>query len=213
MNLPNKLTVLRICMIPLFIAAYFLPYFWGAYVAVGIFVLAAFTDFLDGYIARKYHLVTDLGKLLDPIADKILVTAALFCVAGTNPIGYLSVVGGLSVSLDLFGIIFLVCSATVILARELLISAVRMIAASKGIVVQANMFGKIKTVFQDVSLPLLVLLNVCQVSNSQNSFWFGVGIVAMVLFGCATLMTIVSGIIYLVQNKSVFTSKTEQVKE
>ena len=81
MNLPNTLSVLRMCMIPLFVVAYFLSPVW----AVVVFVLAAFTDFLDGYIARKYNMVTDLGKLLDPMADKVLVTAALFCVVGTNP--------------------------------------------------------------------------------------------------------------------------------
>lgn len=130
MNLPNTLSVVRMCMIPLFIVAYFLSPVW----AVVVFVLAAFTDFLDGYIARKYNMVTDLGKLLDPMADKVLVTAALFCVVGTNPLQY-GMDGNASS-------IFLICCATVIIARELLISAVRMIAASKGIVVQANVYGK-----------------------------------------------------------------------
>lgn len=136
MNLPNTLSVVRMCMIPLFIVAYFLSPVW----AVVVFVLAAFTDFLDGYIARKYNMVTDLGKLLDPMADKVLVTAALFCVVGTNPLQY-GMDGNASS-------IFLICCATVIIARELLISAVRMIAASKGIVVQANVYGKIKTIFR-----------------------------------------------------------------
>lgn len=213
MNLPNRLTLLRICMIPLFIAAYFLPFFWGAYVAVGIFALAAFTDFLDGFIARKYNLVTDLGKLLDPIADKVLVTSALFCVVATNPVRFLSVVGAANFPFETFGTIFLACCATVILSRELLISAVRMIAASKGIVVQANVFGKVKTFLQDVSLPLLIILNVCQVYDGTQTFWFAVGILAVALFGCATVMTIVSGIIYLAQNKTVFTSHPEQNKE
>ena len=81
MNLPNKLSILRIVMVPLFVVAYFLPFEWTPFVALGIFALAAITDFLDGYIARKYNLVTNLGKLLDPIADKILVCAALFCIA------------------------------------------------------------------------------------------------------------------------------------
>ena len=207
MNLPNRLTILRICMIPLFVAAFFLPYFWGAYVAVGIFILAAFTDFLDGFIARKYHLITDLGKLLDPIADKILVTAALFCVVAANPIRWLAAVGSSSFPFATFGLIFLPCCATIILARELLVDAVRMIAASKGVVVQANIFGKVKTVLQDVSLPMLVILNVCQGYQEVNRtlpFWYAVGIIAIVLFACATVMTIISGIIYLVQNKAVF---------
>lgn len=69
MNIPNSLSLTRICLIPLFIAAYFLPYEWGVYVAIAIFFVCCFTDFLDGFIARKYNMVTDLGKLLDPIAD------------------------------------------------------------------------------------------------------------------------------------------------
>lgn len=202
MNLPNTLSVLRMCMIPLFVVAYFLSPVW----AVVVFVLAAFTDFLDGYIARKYNMVTDLGKLLDPMADKVLVTAALFCVVGTNPLQYCGLVE--------WSGIFLICGATVIIARELLISAVRMIAAAKGIVVQANVYGKIKTILQDVSLPVLVF---CQVGKAylivsiddnwwtQNSQW--IGIVATVLFSLAILFTILSGVIYLVQNRKVFSDK------
>ena len=202
MNLPNTLSVLRMCMIPLFVVAYFLSPVW----AVVVFVLAAFTDFLDGYIARKYNMVTDLGKLLDPMADKVLVTAALFCVVGTHPLQYCA--------LGEWSGIFLICGATVIIARELLISAVRMIAAAKGIVVQANVYGKIKTILQDVSLPVLVF---CQVGKAylivsiddnwwtQNSQW--IGIVATVLFSLAILFTILSGVIYLVQNRKVFSDK------
>ena len=202
MNLPNTLSVLRMCMIPLFVVAYFLSPVW----AVVVFVLAAFTDFLDGYIARKYNMVTDLGKLLDPMADKVLVTAVLFCVVGTNPLQYCA--------LGEWSGIFLICGATVIIARELLISAVRMIAAAKGIVVQANVYGKIKTILQDVSLPVLVF---CQVGKAylivsiddnwwtQNSQW--IGIVATVLFSLAILFTILSGVIYLVQNRKVFSDK------
>lgn len=221
MNLPNRLTILRICMIPLFVVAYFLPFSWAPFVAVAIFVLAAFTDFLDGFIARKYRLVTDLGKLLDPIADKILVTAALFCVVATNPLQWMTDLAGFAGydwNFTVFGAIFLTCCATLILARELLIDAVRMIAASKGKVVQANVFGKIKTILQDVSLPLLVLMSVCPyyIDNyaivSMRPFhqldgWLVVGFIALILFGIATVMTVISGIIYLVQNRSVFATK------
>ncbi|MCM1289088.1 MAG: CDP-alcohol phosphatidyltransferase family protein [Corallococcus sp.] len=220
MNLPNKLTILRICMIPLFIAAYFLPFSWAPWVAVGIFVLAAFTDFLDGFIARKYHLVTDLGKLLDPIADKILVTSALFCITATNPLQWLS---GYSMNTlsqfdwSTFGTIFFSVCATFILSRELLIDAVRMIAASKGKVVQANVFGKVKTVLQDVAIPVLVVCNVTQYSvqelmhisyrsASEGTLMFALNIVGVCLLFLATVMTVVSGIIYLVQNRSVFSA-------
>ena len=216
MNLPNKLTILRICMVPLFVVAYFLPYFWGAFVAVALFALAAFTDFLDGYIARKYNLVTDLGKLLDPIADKVLVCAALFCVVATNPlqfIGYSGVTPIVSNSNAgvLFGRIYLSVGGVIIIARELLISAVRMIAGAKGIVVQANIYGKIKTIFQDISLPILVILNACTLvdvrSVTRNYELYLVGWwTSVVLFGVSVVLTVVSCVIYLVQNKKVFSS-------
>ena len=226
MTLPNKLSILRICMVPLFIVAYFLPFSWGAYVAVGIFVLAAFTDFLDGYIARKYNMVSDLGKLLDPIADKVLICAALFCVVATNPLrdltyldsGYVAkwIILDSHVWAEGFGMIFLTVGAILIISRELLISAVRQIAASKGIVVQANIFGKIKTVVQDISLPLLVLLHGANlIATSDTISMLGVGYVpslfytilwwiAVVLFAVSVIMTVVSGVIYLVQNRKVF---------
>ena len=205
MNLPNKLSILRICLVPLFVVAYFLPFYWGSFVVVCLFVIAAFTDFLDGYIARKYNLVTDLGKLLDPIADKILVCAALFCVVATNPLQNFS---QLAISYEFafdFGQIFLAVGATLILARELIVSAVRQIAASKGIVVQANVYGKVKTVVQDIALPLLVILK-AQGDAAVNSVFFDVvWVLGTVVFGISVLLTIVSGTIYLVQNKKVFT--------
>ena len=207
MNLPNKLSTLRICLVPLFVVAYFLPYYWGAFVAVAIFVIAAFTDFLDGHIARKYDLVTNLGKLLDPIADKVLICAALFCVTATNPLQYTQA-SQLAISTDFsfyFGQIFLAVGGTLILARELLVSAVRQIAASKGVVVQANVYGKVKTVLQDVALPMLLLLNAQKDSTVQSVFFDIVWIVGAVVFGIAIIMTIVSGVIYLVQNRKVFT--------
>ena len=203
MNLPNRLSLLRICLVPLFIAAYFLPFYWGAFVSVGLFILAAATDFLDGYIARKYNMVTDLGKLLDPIADKVLVCAALFCVVASNPLQFSDYAWAAN-----FGVILLAVGATVIISRELLISAVRQIAASKGVVVQANVFGKIKTVFQDVSLPMLVYLNAANLEghgiHEVPPFWVIWWWVSVAVFGVAVVLTIVSGVIYLIQNKKVF---------
>ena len=207
MNLPNKLSILRICLIPLFVVAYFLPYYWGSFVAVAIFVIAAFTDFLDGYIARKYNLVTDLGKLLDPIADKILICAALFCVVATNPLQY-TYASMIDISLDFsfyFGQIFLAVGGAIIIARELLVSAVRQIAASKGVVVQANIYGKVKTVLQDVALPMLILLKAQEYLVVESVFFDILWILSIVLFGIAIIMTLISGTIYLVQNKKVFT--------
>ncbi len=192
MNLPNKLSILRIVMIPFFVACYFVPIAYMPLIAVAIFILAAFTDFLDGYIARKYNLVSDLGKLLDPIADKILITTALFIVVATNPLG-----GNYH--------IFLACCGAVILARELLISAVRQIATTKGIVIQANIWGKIKTVVQDIALPILIILQCWQYGYDATTVlhsvvWWG----AMVMMSLATVLTIISGIIYLVTNRQVF---------
>ena len=224
MNLPNKLSILRIIMVPLFVVAYFLPFDWAPFVALGIFILAALTDLLDGYIARKYNLVTDLGKLLDPIADKILVCSALFCVAVTNPLrhglgGFF--VMGTEISTLQSGHVFLAVSGALVLSRELLIDAVRQIAASKGTVVQANIFGKIKTVLLDASLPVLIVAESLAreldfLSNVSTYFpdlqliddvyaiinWAG-----LVLFALAVIMTVVSGIVYIVQNKKVFEEK------
>ena len=223
MNIPNSLSLARICLIPLFVTAYFLPYEWGVYAAIAIFIICCFTDFLDGFIARKYNMVTDLGKLLDPIADKILVCAALFCVVATNPLQYINntlfdVSSGFA---GTFGSILLTAGSILILARELLISAVRMTAASKGIVVQANIFGKIKTVMQDVALPLIILLQAekfitfsfgtppgftgAYPDNSALATFFDVvWLIAVIVFALSVIMTIVSGVIYLVQNRKVF---------
>ena len=228
MTLPNKLSTLRICMVPLFIVAYFLPFYWGSLVAIAIFILAAFTDFLDGYIARKYNMVSDLGKLLDPIADKILVCAALFCVVSTNPLAYLSLLDSVSADWTALhsyawaqssGMIFLAVGATLILSRELLVSAVRQIAASKGIVVQANIYGKVKTICQDVCLPLIIFLNAANVAQVNNVSRFGapslffaiVWWIAVVMFAISIVLTVVSGVIYLVHNKKVFTNDDKSI--
>ena len=127
MNLPNKISVARICLLPVFIFFYLASFIPCNYlIAAIIFSLAAFTDFLDGYIARKYNLVTNLGKLLDPIADKLIVMAALIVltVDGIIPNPY--------------GIIVTI----IIIGRELFISAFRQVAAAKGFVMAADKWGK-----------------------------------------------------------------------
>ncbi len=206
MNLPNKLTILRICLIPFFVIAYFLPFTWGSYLAVGIFIIASITDFLDGFIARKYNLVTNLGKLLDPIADKVLVCSALFCVVSTNCLrfGCLLLPVNTFLNTEIFGKLLLTISAILIIARELIISVIRQVAASKSIVLQANIYGKIKTVLQVVSLPMLILLNGTQRVNNVASFFDYLWIISVILFLLAVIMTIVSGLIYIIQNRKVF---------
>ena len=141
MNLPNKISLARIALIPVFIAFYYLTMIPHNYLyATIVFAVAAFTDFLDGYIARKYNLVTDLGKFLDPIADKVLVLTAMILMLTSVSIGPLgggilpAVSGGVGIS--------------IILARELIVSSFRMVAASKKVVIAADKLGKIKTVSQ-----------------------------------------------------------------
>lgn len=190
MNLPNKLSLLRIILVPVMAVVFLLDFTYAPLIAVIIFILAAITDFFDGRIARKYNMVTDLGKLLDPIADKMLILFALFLVVDAQliPFGYGAFCGG------------------IIIGRELLISAVRQIAASKGIVIQANIYGKIKTFIQDIALPLTMLLKMQEVivNDISQTFFDIYQIVCWTLLGIATLLTIISGIIYLVQNRSVF---------
>lgn len=210
MNLPNKLSLARICLIPLFVVAYFLPYTWAVYVATSIFVLASITDFLDGYIARKYNMVTDLGKLLDPIADKVLVCAALFCVVATNPLGQGTQLVAFKTVVNFyqFGQIFLTVGAILIIARELIISVVRQVAAAKSIVLHANIYGKIKTVLQVIALPMIILLKAETFDFTSSivrpGFFDYLWIAAVVFFFLSVVMTIVSGVIYLVQNIKVF---------
>ena len=144
MNLPNKLTILRLVLIPVFVAVYYvqaIPY--NFIISAVIFVIAALTDFLDGYIARKYNLVTNLGKFLDPIADKILVSTALILLLVPNTTMALPWWTGILVA--------------VILARELLISGFRLVAVDKGIVIAADKIGKVKTFIQDVAIVVLIV--------------------------------------------------------
>lgn len=189
MNLPNKLSLLRIFLVPIMAVLFILEIPYGALWAAIVFVVAAFTDFLDGHIARKRNLVTDLGKLLDPIADKLLVLFGLFLVVegGLLPFGIGSI------------------SAALIIGRELLVSALRQIAVNKNIVIQANFYGKIKAVFQYISLPLLMItkLEVEIVKLSETLFDI-IFYTSYVTFFIAVVLTILSGAVYVVQNRKVF---------
>ena len=132
MNLPNKLTIARVIMIPLFLICLYLNIGCGKYIAVGIFILASLTDLLDGKIARKYNLVTNFGKFMDPLADKLLVCSALIALVDLERI-----------------------------AREFIISGFRLVASDNGVVIAASYWGKFKTAFQMITIIMLVLnLNV-----------------------------------------------------
>ena len=187
MNLPNKLTVLRIIMIPVFIAAYFITAIPFNYViAAAIFAVAAFTDYLDGHIARKYNLVSDLGKFLDPIADKVLVSTALIVML-TVPAGGAAILP-----------YYCAIAVAVILARELIISGFRMVAAAKGVVLAADKAGKIKTFTQDIAICVLLVG-----ADIQPGIYTAFNIAGLAVLGIATLLTVISGTEAIVKNSAV----------
>ena len=176
MNLPNKLTLLRICLIPVFVILMLSQVSNFFLISCIIFIIASITDFLDGKIARKYNLVTDFGKFMDPLADKLLVLSALICM-----IEYALVAGWMVI---------------IIVARELTVSILRAIAADNGKVIAASGGGKIKTTSQMIAIILLLIG--ANYSNSQIVF---VGTIAMYI---ATIFTLYSGIDYLYKNRELF---------
>lgn len=194
MNLPNKLTVSRVVMIPVFIV-YFYVNFTGHYLAaLAVFCLACLTDFLDGKIARKYNLVTDLGKFLDPIADKVLVLSALVVML-TAPRFFTFKLGS-------WAIIAAGCGVAVILAREIIVSGFRMVAAGKGTVIAADIFGKYKTVTQDIAI--VVLLAGAGIAEFTDHMACDiVRYVGLAFFALAVILTVISGTNYLVKNREV----------
>ena len=188
MNLPNKLSILRICFIP-FVMFFYLQTFWtwGKIVALVLFVLATLTDTLDGYIARKYNMVTDLGKLLDTNADKILVLSALLMITcdGTIPAPY--------------GVII----ATIIIGRDMAISAFRQIAASKNFVMAADKLGKIKAIITDIAMVMFILLAYFYTISLNNQFVYIYEICCYVVIGIAIFLTIWSMLNYMIKNRKV----------
>ena len=195
MNLPNKITLTRICLIPVFALVFLLeviPY--RGLIACAVFVIAACTDFLDGYIARSRGLVTDLGKFLDPIADKVLVSTALILLLATPASwNFLELGGWLPPVLG-------VCVA-LILARELIIGGLRMVAAGKGVVLAADMIGKVKTTVQDIAVAaLLAAADIFALNELAGKVVCAAG---LILLAVATVLTVWSGIVYLVKNRKV----------
>ena len=200
MNLPNKLSVLRIVLVPVTLL-FMLPiniFGWqpegwnnfintnGMLVAAGVFILASLTDAADGHIARKYNLITDLGKFLDSLADKILVISIMLAFINLGRLSAWAVM--------------------VIILREFAVSGLRMIAASKGNVIAAKMIGKIKTVTQMAALIYLMfeplLMKICYKEFTGYPLPVcSVTIIGDVLFGICVIMTIVSGVDYLIKGK------------
>ena len=192
MNLPNKLTCLRMIMIPFFLFFLVFPevcgYTASRIIAAVLFALTAFTDMLDGKIARKYNLVTDFGKFMDPLADKLMVFGAMFGILILNRddpalIGY-SVFG--MESALLFTRVFVWC-AFIIVFRELAVTSMRMIVSNtEGIVVAANIFGKIKTVSQIIGIVVIII---------EPLIWGGL-IASYVMLAIMVFSTLFSGFSY-----------------
>lgn len=174
MNLPNKLSIIRIICVPVIALLLSFENEIFRYYAVAVFVLASLTDFLDGFIARKNHIITDFGKFIDPIADKLLVLSTMIMLLSRN-------------QLPAWFIILL-------LARELCIDGLRLIAAVKKIVIAAGPLGKIKTVSQMALILFLMIFNF-----SWLDHWVG-----MILLYISGLVTFISGTDYFIRNKSVF---------
>ncbi len=201
MNLPNRITLSRIFLIPVFIVVFFLdviPHGYNYIAAAAVFAVASFTDFLDGHIARKRGLVTNLGKFLDPIADKVLVSTALILmlVRGAEIFQVLWVQDWVLIAAG--------CCVAVILARELIVSGFRMVAASAGLVLAADKIGKFKTVFQDIAILFLLVGAVSFGSTTAGDVLNGIGLAALAV---ATILTIWSGISYIVRNRAVLQEK------
>lgn len=196
MNLPNKISLTRICLIPVFVAIFFLdgilPY--NYVIAAGVFAIAACTDFVDGHIARSRNLVTNLGKFLDPIADKVLVATATILLLTLG--GLYGKIENASLATGVY--IAMAVGICIILARELIISAFRQIAATNGIVMSAEKLGKYKTTFQDVAIVVLILSADVAGKVGTVFAWVGFG-----LFAVATVLTVWSGISYVWKYKHV----------
>ncbi len=181
MNLPNKLTLMRIILIPVFLIVLLVPMdideHIKRYIAAVIFLVSAFTDFLDGYIARKYNLVTNFGKFMDPLADKLLVCSAMIALIDLpNQI------------VPLPGIVVII-----IIAREFVITGFRTIAVEKNIVIAAGFWGKFKTVSQMAMITFLLL-------NFENT---PCKVITIILIAASVILTVISAADYLYRNKEV----------
>ncbi|MDQ0161802.1 CDP-diacylglycerol--glycerol-3-phosphate 3-phosphatidyltransferase [Bacillus alveayuensis] len=188
MNLPNKITIARIFLIPVFMVVMLVPFDWGVFtidshtlpithfIGALIFILASTTDWIDGYFARKLGLVTNLGKFLDPLADKLLVSAALIILVELSLAPSWMVI--------------------IIISREFAVTGLRLVLAGEGEVVAANMLGKIKTWTQIVAISALLLHNL-----PFSLFGFPFSNIALWI---AVIFTIISGLDYFMKNKHAF---------
>lgn len=179
MNLPNKITIFRVIMIPFFLLFLLLPGIeYGRLYAAAVFIVAALSDFADGYIARKYKLVTNFGKFMDPLADKLLVCSALICFVELKQIPAWIVI--------------------IIISREFIISGFRLIASDKGVVIAASWWGKLKTNAQMIMSVMLII--------NLNYTW--INVLEQIAIYLSLILTIVSLVDYMIKNKNVLSEKT-----
>lgn len=180
MNLPNKITVFRACMVPVFLIFMLVPGIpAGNYIAAVIFAVASASDFLDGYLARKNNLVTDFGKFMDPLADKLLVCSAFICFVELGTVPAWVVI--------------------LIIGREFIISGFRLIAADNNIVIAANYWGKIKTVVQMVMCVLFIV-------NLDGEFF---NVMEQLFLYASVALTLISLCVYIYQNRGVILQGTK----
>lgn len=196
MNVPNTLTMIRIFCTPLMILMFLLPIpkGIGVFVALGIYVLACITDWLDGYIARKYNLITDFGKFMDQIADKFITTTAMFLV----------LFGNIAVASNWLAILMFL----IVVLRDILISGIRMVAANKNIVIAADIFGKVKSFFLDLaSMVLILYIGLTKVATCDFLRYVRVFGLSLMIIGVA--LTVVSCVNYTVQAIKKLTAEPE----
>ncbi len=180
MNTPNKITSFRMLIAPLFLVLYFLNIPYKMLISALIFGLGAATDAVDGHLARKNNIITNFGKLLDPIADKMLVTA-----------------GFLALMQDGLCNIWIVM---LMLTREFAVTSVRLIAAAQGVVIPANIGGKIKTVLQMVSLIVIMLIGEADI---QLALGWNIALISNILLGMTAAVSVVSGLVYIFDSRKV----------
>ena len=185
LNLPNKLTLIRMFLAPIYLALMLIAFPCHYIVALAVFAVASLTDMLDGKIARKNNLITVFGKLLDPLADKMLTTAALLAFMRE---GWCSI-----------------WIVMIVLTREFAVAGVRLIATAQGIVIPANYWGKAKTVSQMVFTIVIMLLAELDATFDifANAGWFTLARVSNIMLWITAVLTVVSGITYFVDSKKL----------
>lgn len=181
MNLPNRITTARVCLVPVFIIAFYIGGANAKILATIVFIVASLTDFFDGYLARKYNLVTNFGKIMDAIADKVLVCAALILLTESGRIS---------------GVITLI-----FLSREFLISGLRIIAAKEGTVIAAAKTGKLKTATQMTAIILFLLFDP---KNPNTAMPTGIVVTAYIMLYLALALSVLSAYEYLAAHKNLF---------